>query len=952
MIMIISLVTIVPAFAFSGGAGTPASPYQISNIKDLWDVRTAYTSTFVQTGDINLAVTNPANLIDWADSTSYSVGDIRKHPSDGFAYYCTTAHTSGASFTTGNWAKLWEAQKGWQPIGSGAGNDSFRGVYDGGNKIIYNLYINRGASSSADNLYPSDGEDNIGLFGFVENTTTAHTVIKNLTLIDPNVTGRRATGSLVGKVLLPVTRPARSWTVYIENCSAKPAKPESGTATVKGFGATGGLVGANNSNEKQRVPIIRFSHAIVSVSATHPTNTTINPADTPNPYNIKYGGLVGCNENGITQDSFARGSVSGGDRVGGLAGCTIGGSIYRSFATGTLTRGITPGSWTGGIGGLVGVTIGTLPPGLGGTNATGSCEDCFWDTQTSGIATSPGGTGYTTTQMKIQTNFTNWDFTNVWGINAGVNDGYPYLLGSPSTEFYYRTQLSSDWNDIDTWEYSSDESTWDDAVVTPDASNSISIIILDGYTVTVTANVLIDATTIDSGGKVIVAAGTSLLVDNGPGTDLQVNGILEVTGAFVPGINSETKFGASSELIYNGTAAQATGEYFFSTVDATNTPTVYETKINNLTLENSAGLTFDNPVIIENLFSVISGTYTLPSGVEINTDGVFSPNVKFFEFPGTNFNIENYSATMSQPSLYPDFVDRQWSITGNIDSTTEANRVKRITFYWTSADDQNFDWTGLGLAPALFAGATKLTPVSYTVNTDPRSITVDYAFPDVAQSGAKETFKIGRDDNQTLPVELSSFTAQINSNNLVQLIWVTQSETNVMGFRIYRSEDEFFANAQDMGILIPATNTSHLQSYVWIESQMLSPGTYYYWLESIDFGGENDIFGPIPFHIETGDSGIPSIPVITGISKAYPNPFNPCTNVIYGMEKDALVSLDIYNSRGQRVRELVNGKINAGWHALQWDGCDENGRSLPSGMYYLRMNTGSKSYSYKMTLMK
>jgi hypothetical protein len=60
----------------------------VANILDLWEVRDGLTGDYTQTADINLDVTNPTNLVDWAASTSYSVGDIRKHPSDGFAYYC------------------------------------------------------------------------------------------------------------------------------------------------------------------------------------------------------------------------------------------------------------------------------------------------------------------------------------------------------------------------------------------------------------------------------------------------------------------------------------------------------------------------------------------------------------------------------------------------------------------------------------------------------------------------------------------------------------------------------------------------------------------------------------------------------------------------------------------------------------------------------------------------
>lgn len=931
------------ALALFGIVGMAVAQTSVTTILDLWNVRNNLSGSYTQTADINLSVTNPANLTDWAASTQYGVGDIRKRPSDGYAYYCTIAHTSGNDFAATHWTKMWEAVKGWKPIGSGVEPNSFRGVYDGNGKIIYNLYINRGASPVADNIYPTDGEDNIGLFGYVENNTSAHTVIKNLTLMSPNVSGRRATGALVGKILLPITKPAKQYTVYIENCSAK------GTgAIVKGFGATGGLVGANNSNEKQRVPIIRFCHTNVTVSATHPNNYTVNPGDTSGtPYNIKYGGVVGCNENGVTQDSFARGNVAGGDRVGGLAGCTIGGSIFRSYSTGTVARGITPGLWTGGIGGLVGVTSGKLPPGLGGTNATGSCENCFWDTETSGISTSPGGTGKTTTQMKTQSTFTNWDFVNVWGIASGTNDGYPYHISSPSTSHYYRTKATGNWNAIATWEYSSDESTWIDAVVSPDASNSISIKILNTHVVSLAVDVHIDATTIEAGGKILVPSGKTLYVDNGIGTDLQVNGILEVTGAYVAGINSETKFGTGSELIYNGTTAQETGEYFFSTVDASSTPTVYTTELYNLTLNNAAGLTFSKPVIISNVFKVQSGSYIQPTGTTINTDGVYSPDVMFFEFPATEFNIESYSASMSQLGLYPDFVNRQWSIDGIINNATEANRTKTITFYWTAADDNNFDWTGL--APAVFAGTTKLTTISSVVNQSPRSISASYPFPQIA--GAR-TFKIGRDDAQTLPVELSSFTVSQYQGSSSMLQWRTQSETNVLGFSIYRGLEDDLATALRLDILIPATNTSQPKTYLYHDRDVQIPNHYYYWLESSDFDGNSTVYGPVNVHLISGEPGSPDVIPVPGFRDIYPNPFNPTATIRYGVDKAGSVEIKIYNHRGQLLRNLVNSEKSQGWHQVIWDGKNEQGHNVASGIYFARMNMNGKSYLHKMVMMK
>jgi hypothetical protein len=54
-------------------------------------------------------------------------------------------------------------------------------------------------------------------------------------------------------------------------------------------------------------------------------------------------------------------------------------------------------------------------------------SNCFWDVQTSGIATSVAGTGLTTLEMKTQAMFTGWDFSSIWNIKSGATTSYPYL---------------------------------------------------------------------------------------------------------------------------------------------------------------------------------------------------------------------------------------------------------------------------------------------------------------------------------------------------------------------------------------------------------------------------------------------------------------------------------------------------------------------------------------------
>lgn len=927
----------------------------VNNILDLWNVRNNMGGTYSQNANINLAVTNPASISDWDTNAWYQLGNVVKY-SDGFAYYCKQNLTSiDGTQDPGNtsyWAKMWESSKGWEPIGNST--TPFYGVYEGNGNIIYNLYINRGASSTNNDVYPSDGEDNVGLFGYVTNGSGAtsgtannyNVFIRNLGLIDPNVTGRRATGTLVGRVLLPNTLPARSYTVYVERCYAIPSGSEN-TALVKGFGPTGGLVGANNSNAKQRVPVIRLCYTKVNVSATHPNNYTPNPNDrigtsnVYNPYNIKYGGLVGCNENGITQDSFARGNVSGGDRVGGLAGCTIGGAIFRSYATGAPTRNIQPGgslpNYQGGVGGVVGLTSGSLPPGLGGTNATGSCENCFWDTQTSGIATSPGGSGRNTTQMKTQSTFTNWDFVNVWKIDSEINNGYPFFIGSPSTEFYYRTKNSGNWNDVDTWQYSANGENWSDAVVTPDESNSISILIRNTHTVTITADVYVDATTIESGGLVKINSGKTLYVDNGLGTDITINGILEITGSFVVGSSALATAGEDSNIVFNGSTMQSTGIGFPSPVY-------------NITVNNSSGLHFDESIQIDGTLEVLSGTYTTDQVVV--TDGLYSPEVKFLAFPKTNYNIQNYGANTSIQANFPNFIDRQWVIDGFISEISATNRTKTITFYWTESDDHGFDWIANNAVPALYRGSNRVSGnENYNVGLYPRYLTVKIEFTN-AKHGSKDTYKIGRDDELVLPIQLSSFNATVYNGNSVMLQWATQTETNLAGFKIYRGTSNEILTAMQLNVFISGTNTSQIQQYSFRDTELFEQGDYFYWLESVDYNLHTQLYGPISVTYQSGTENIPQMQYKLGISSIYPNPFNPNTTIRFGLTNYCHVKIEIFNTKGQKVRTLCDAHREYGNQSLLWDGKGDNNESLPTGMYMVKMTADGKIFNKKVMLMK
>ncbi|MDD3536486.1 MAG: S8 family serine peptidase [Candidatus Cloacimonetes bacterium] len=90
----------------------------------------------------------------------------------------------------------------------------------------------------------------------------------------------------------------------------------------------------------------------------------------------------------------------------------------------------------------------------------------------------------------------------------------------------------------------------------------------------------------------------------------------------------------------------------------------------------------------------------------------------------------------------------------------------------------------------------------------------------------------------------------------------------------------------------------------------------------------------------------------TELKGAYPNPFNPSTTLSFSLKDKGEVSLDIYNQKGQKVRSLYSGSLEAGEHQLVWNGTDDGGRTMPSGLYYYRMKSGTYSSTRKMIMMK
>jgi hypothetical protein len=210
-------------------------------------------------------------------------------------------------------------------------------------------------------------------------------------------------------------------------------------------------------------------------------------------------------------------------------------------------------------------------------------------------------------------------------------------------------------------------------------------------------------------------------------------------------------------------------------------------------------------------------------------------------------------------------------------------------------------------------------------------------------------------EQPTLPVELSGFYAVVTAQNYVSLTWITQSETSLSGYYVFRNDVESLATAVSLNSagIISAMNTSNETSYVFIDQEVQSGSTYYYWLQCMELDGTSRFFGPITATLSnTNPDTPPAIPTVTDLLNAFPNPFNPMTTIPYSIKEAAQVRIDVYNIRGQLIRSFAQDHSSAGYYKVVWDGKDTNGTLVSSGIYYYRMTSGKFTSSKKVILMK
>ncbi|MGH7598558.1 MAG: Ig-like domain-containing protein, partial [bacterium] len=196
-----------------------------------------------------------------------------------------------------------------------------------------------------------------------------------------------------------------------------------------------------------------------------------------------------------------------------------------------------------------------------------------------------------------------------------------------------------------------------------------------------------------------------------------------------------------------------------------------------------------------------------------------------------------------------------------------------------------------------------------------------------------------------VPVELSGLSAVLENGiagaKQVSLRWSTASETNHAGFNVLRSQSSAGRYEKLNRQLIPPR---HDGQYIFVDDNVEAGGRYFYKLQDVDLQGNVTEHGPVAINVAAPQSYV--------LQQNYPNPFNPTTQIGYELPKAGQVSLIIYNSLGQEVRRLVDKQQAAGYHHVTWNGRDQSGKPVPSGIYHYRLQVGDFVATKRMLMAK
>jgi len=243
---------------------------------------------------------------------------------------------------------------------------------------------------------------------------------------------------------------------------------------------------------------------------------------------------------------------------------------------------------------------------------------------------------------------------------------------------------------------------------------------------------------------------------------------------------------------------------------------------------------------------------------------------------------------------------------------------------WNVAVGSGDSWHRLGSG----AGPTVANVCSYNGDL--------YVAGNITVAGGHASMGIGRWLDALVPLQLFDFAALRRDREIV-LRWRMGSEDGLTGYRIDRTGEA--------GTRTVANLSAAREGEYEIIDVAAGPGEFVYTLSGVLAGGAVRILGEAV--VAERDT-----PTMSQLLSVRPNPFNPSTVIEYELVDPGEATISIHDARGRRVRVLVTGERPAGKGQVEWNGLDDQGRGLASGVYVLRLNAGGTHSTMRAVLMR
>ncbi len=201
----------------------------------------------------------------------------------------------------------------------------------------------------------------------------------------------------------------------------------------------------------------------------------------------------------------------------------------------------------------------------------------------------------------------------------------------------------------------------------------------------------------------------------------------------------------------------------------------------------------------------------------------------------------------------------------------------------------------------------------------------------------------------SLPVQCSEVNAQRSDEGVI-ITWKTESEFDIQGYHVLRSLDENGSYTRITNNLVPGIgNHSDAHTYRFVDSAPIEENYLWYLIEAYSGDGIVNSFGPICVKQQRYNQNSHEFKLMPN----YSNPFNPSTTIPFSLSKEQegkYFQIRLYNCAGDQIMILKEGMSRAGQYSVQWNGCDQSGCEVASGIYIARLQVTNNQFQTRQLI--